>query len=58
MESKARMKKTKPNGPNPFDFLGLKYSIDGKKVEVFEAQNRKWAAYAKLPDYTLEKNCI
>jgi hypothetical protein len=52
---KGRDPKTKPNGPNPFEFLGLRYSDDGKKVEGFEAQNRKWAAYAKLPDYTLEK---
>jgi hypothetical protein len=47
--------KTKPNGPNPFDFLGLKYSIDGKKVAVFEAQSGKWVACAKIPGCTLEE---
>jgi len=45
---------TKTNGPNPFDYLALKYSTDGKRVEVFEAKDGKWLAYAKLPSYTLK----
>ncbi|WP_296560793.1 TIR domain-containing protein [Pigmentiphaga sp.] len=45
---------TKPNGPNPFDYLALKYSADGTKVEVFEAENGKWISFAKLPSYTLQ----
>lgn len=52
---KDKDKKTKTNGPNPFDYLAFKYSEDGTKVEVFEAVNGKWAPYEKLPSYTLEK---
>ncbi|AEA61151.1 TIR domain-containing protein [Burkholderia gladioli] len=45
----------KTNGPNPFDYLALKYSDDGTKVEVFEAVNGKWVTYTKFPNYTLKK---
>ena len=49
---------TKSNGPNPFDYLALKYSDDGKKVEVFEAKDGKWAVYSKLSGYTLKNTAI
>lgn len=52
---KGKDQKTKSNGPNPFEYLALKYSEDGTKVEVFEAANGKWIAYEKLPSYTLKK---
>lgn len=52
---KGKDQKTKTNGPNPFDYLALKYSDDGKRVEVFEGIGGKWEAYEKLPSYTLEK---
>lgn len=52
---KGKDQLTKTNGPNPFDYLALKYSDDGTKVEVFEAVNGKWVAYTKLPKYALKK---
>ena len=51
---KGKDQKTKTNGPNPFDYLALKYSADGKMVKVFEAEKGQWIAYAKLPSYTLK----
>ncbi len=51
---KGKDQLTKSNGPNPFDYLALKYSDDGKKVEVFEAKDGKWVAYAKLSGYALK----
>lgn len=51
---KGKDRQTKTNGPNPFDYLALKYSTDGKMVKVFEAENGQWIAYAKLPSYTLK----
>lgn len=52
---KGKDQLTKSNGPNPFDYLALKYSDDGRKVEVFEAKDGKWVVYAKLSGYTLKK---
>lgn len=51
---KGKDQLTKTNGPNPFDYLALKYSADGNKVEVFEAVKGAWASYAKLPNYKLK----
>jgi len=51
---KGKDQLTKSNGPNPFDYLALKYSDEGKKVDVFEAKDGKWVAYTKLPSYTLK----
>ncbi|WP_395641440.1 TIR domain-containing protein [Rudaea sp.] len=51
---KGKDQKTKTNGQNPFDYLALKYSLDGTRVEVFEAANGKWLAYEKLPSYALK----
>ncbi|CAH1905814.1 conserved hypothetical protein [Candidatus Nitrotoga sp. HW29] len=51
---KGKDQKTKTNGPNPFDYLALKYSADGKMVEVFAAEGGQWIAYEKLPSYALK----
>lgn len=51
---KGKDQMIKSNGPNPFDYMALKYSDDGKKVEVFEAKDGKWMTYAKLSGYTLK----
>jgi hypothetical protein len=51
---KGRDQLTKSLGPNPFDYLGLRFTDDGKKVEVFEASNGKWVPYQKIPNYPLK----
>lgn len=35
----------KPNGANPFDNLGVRYSSDGMSVELFEWNGTAWAPY-------------
>ncbi|MES9028077.1 TIR domain-containing protein [Stenotrophomonas sp. BSUC-16] len=52
---RGRDQSVKVNGPNPFDYIALKYNDDGTRVEVLEAANGKWVAYTKLPSYTLKK---
>jgi len=52
---KCKYGQTKVNGPNPFDYLGYKYSEDGSKLYLFEGINGKWEAFSDLNCYTLEK---
>jgi hypothetical protein len=46
--------KVKPNGPNPFDYLALKYSADGTSVIPMEFSNGKWMVYSKVDQYALK----
>lgn len=39
---------TKSLGPNPFDYLAIQYSIDGKKLFLNEFKNGKWIRYDNL----------
>ena len=50
---KGKDQHVKTNGPNPFDYLALRYSVDGMSVEVLEAQNGRWLGYSKIPGYRL-----
>lgn len=52
---KGKDQKTKPNGPNPFDYLALRYSGDGASVTVLESQGAKWVEYSKLKEYRLKE---
>lgn len=36
-------------GENPFDYLGLEVSNDGKNIELFEIKDNKWVKYKDLP---------
>lgn len=47
--------RTKALGPNPFDYLGVQYSNDGKKLLLFEFKNSKWVEYADMKEYLLDK---
>lgn len=51
---KGKDQKTKYDGPNPFDYLAFRYSIDGKKLEVLQYSNGKWIGYADLTGWTLK----
>lgn len=46
--------KTKSNGPNPFDYLALEYSSDGKTLTPYELINGVWNKYAKHDTWTLK----
>lgn len=39
---------TKDKGPNPLDFLGVRYSSDGKRMTILECKNDKWVDYEKI----------
>jgi hypothetical protein len=36
-------------GENPFEYLGLVVSNDGKTIELFEIKDNKWVKYKDLP---------
>ena len=45
---KGKDGKTKDLGPNPFDYVGLKFSKDGKVAYPTEYKNGSWVYYNKL----------
>ncbi len=42
-------KVVKPHGANPFDFLGLTFSADGKKLHMLEYNGNQWVPYNHIP---------
>ena len=52
---KGKDGKIKANGPNPFDYLALKYTADGKSVEPMEAKDGKWIPFAEFGAYELRQ---
>lgn len=48
-------RRTKANGPNPFSYLGYKFSDDGKTLSLYEGKGGKWVKYARHQPYSLEK---
>ncbi|MDR2871949.1 MAG: TIR domain-containing protein [Xanthomonadaceae bacterium] len=47
-------KKVQLNGPNPFDFLALRYSTNGRKVSILEFKDNKWMVFDKFPEFELK----
>ncbi|HKU25784.1 MAG TPA: TIR domain-containing protein [Candidatus Sulfotelmatobacter sp.] len=45
---KGSDKKTKPNGKNPFDFVGVTFSSDGKTGTLKEWNGKEWVDYSKI----------
>jgi hypothetical protein len=45
---KGRDAKTKSLGPNPFNYLAIQFSNDGKKLFLYEFKNGKWVRYDNL----------
>ncbi|HTB80262.1 MAG TPA: TIR domain-containing protein [Opitutaceae bacterium] len=41
-------RQTKLAGPNPFEYLAVRFAQDGKSVELFEWDGQKWIAYTDL----------
>jgi hypothetical protein len=49
---------TKDLGPNLFDFLAVRYSLDGRTLTMLEAVNGQWAEYTKVdgsPSYSIDQ---
>ncbi|MGF6505872.1 TIR domain-containing protein [Paraburkholderia sp. 32] len=51
---KGKDGKVKANGPNPFEYVALKYSSDGTSVEPMEFKNGKWMAFSEMGAYKLK----
>ncbi len=45
---KGKDQKVKALGPNPFDFVGVKYSSDGKAATLIEWLDGKWVDHDKI----------
>lgn len=50
---KGKDSKTKSLGQNPFDYLALQYSEDGKKIFLNEYKNGKWVRYDNLDGWAV-----
>jgi hypothetical protein len=51
---KDRFQQTLNYGLNPFDYVGYKYSEDGKKLTPIELIDGKWSASQDYPTYNLK----
>jgi hypothetical protein len=49
---------TKALGPNPFDFLGLRISADGKRATPTVGKNGQWIDYDDLSSFTVAERPI
>ncbi|MGM2668658.1 Thoeris anti-phage system ThsA activator ThsB [Bacillus cereus group sp. Bce026] len=45
----------KSKAPNPFYYLGYKYSDEGNKIQFYESINGKWVEYKDLAPYKISK---
>jgi hypothetical protein len=45
---KDKNQSTKTEGPNPFEYLGVRYSDDGKKGTILEYTSNKWIEYTEI----------
>jgi hypothetical protein len=45
---KGKDQLTKPLGPNPFDYLGVRFATDGKTAELIEWKEKEWVPYQQI----------
>lgn len=45
-------RQTKPLGPNPFDYLGVRFAQDGNSVSLFEWDGAQWITYKDLQGWS------
>ncbi len=50
---KDKSGKVKTKGPNPFDYLGVEISSDGKKLSLIEKKGDKWYYYKDLDGWNI-----
>lgn len=50
--------KTKSNGPNPLDYLGIQISDDGKNGKPTEWDGQKWIFYPDLDSFDLNEQPV
>ena len=44
-----KYKTVKAAGANPFDYLGVSFSADGKKIDILEYNGSQWITYEHIP---------
>jgi hypothetical protein len=52
---KGKDGKTKPKGNNPLFFLGVSFSEDGKKINLYDYINNKWIKYPDLDGWNVNE---
>jgi len=52
---RGKDKKTKPNGYNPFRFLGYSFSNDGKRLNLHDLIEGKWIKYPDLDGWSVKQ---
>jgi len=50
----GRDQKTKNNGNNPFEYVGLRFNADGTKVQPIEYKNVQWGDFLEYDEYNLK----
>lgn len=45
---------SRTNGPNPLEYLCLRYSDDGKHIDFYEYRNESWQKYKDYAGYSLK----
>lgn len=50
---RGKDEKTKSLGPNPFEYLAIKFSSDGKKLSLLEYKNSIWEEYIDLDGWSV-----
>lgn len=48
-------RQTKSPGANPFEYLGIRFSADGRSVELFEWNGSQWTSYADLRGWSFNE---
>jgi glycine cleavage system aminomethyltransferase T len=51
---KDKYQYTKIQGPNPFEYLGVRYNSDGTALKIYEFTNAKWQEFADISGYSLK----
>lgn len=51
----CKNRQIKNQGPNPFEYLAVKFSASGDSVSPCEWNGNKWVYYSDLPAWTLNK---
>jgi hypothetical protein len=52
---KDKDKTVKTSGPNPFEYLGYKYSDDGNTLYLYEWKNGQWTNYSDIDSYNIKQ---
>lgn len=52
---KDKNQHTIPKGPNPFDYLAIKFNDTGDSISFLEYKNKNWVKYTDFDSYAISK---